>query len=780
MEPLAPSDPARIASYELLARLGAGGMGLVYLARSPGGRLVAVKVIHTHLTDAPGFLRRFRREVEAARAVSGFYTAPVIDADTDGRPAWLATAHVAGPALDAVVRTRGPLPRRTVTALAAALAEALKAVHTAGLVHRDLKPSNILLAEDGPRVIDFGIVRAADGTETTGGFVGTPAYMSPEQVHGGEIGPASDVFSLGGVLYFAATGHPPFGSGDLPAVLHRVLTQEPDLAPVPAERRDLIGRCLAKEPSMRPAPDEILAELADSVAEGPVDWTAGPQRTLIDEYATRISSYTGPKPAPEPQPEPEPEPQPEPEPEPEPRRGPEPDPEIETEPPHQPAPEPRPAASRPGPPEVIVRASRRSRRRGWTMLALAALLGTIVFTVLDLGGSGRDGGFRPWSVDDAVGAAVVSDGLVYIGKKDGTAAHDARTGRRRWESKAGEREVVVGRHGAVLVVWSPTRLSALDPRSGNRLWRIPMDPDGCATRPGSSGLVLVIDKSDRQDGARVSAVETATGARIWSRTLRASACTSDIGVTERGIIAVTSGKDEDENVLVSLAAESGEGWRATTERVATFTAGDSNVYTATKAEDGYRIRAYAADTGRRRWDVALPSPDGANDVDDPEMTTAGSDLYVLEDGTLYAFRGSDGRQLWKSPISDETSGRLFVTGGLAYVDWNDSYTRFIHTVERTSLAAIDVQTGRRLWHKRLDSGAGFAGVEGRTVYVASHKDRSFRPDDNTLIAFDARTGHQRWTRDSDVRSGIVVASGVLYVLNEDKLEAIDAATGGGP
>ena len=235
MEPLAPSDPARIASYELLARLGAGGMGLVYLARSPGKRLVAVKVIHTHLTDDPRFLWRCRREVEAARSVSGFYTAPVIDADTDSRPAWLATAHVAGPALDAVVRTRGPLPGRTVTALAAALAEALKAIHAAGLVHRDLKPSNILLAEDGPRVIDFGIVHAADGADTTGGLIGTPGYMSPEQVDDEDIGPASDVFSLGGVLHFAATGRPPFGTGDIRAVLHRVLTQDPDLARVPAE-----------------------------------------------------------------------------------------------------------------------------------------------------------------------------------------------------------------------------------------------------------------------------------------------------------------------------------------------------------------------------------------------------------------------------------------------------------------------------------------------------------------------------------------------------------------
>lgn len=216
----------------------------------------------------------FRLEVEAAKEVSGHYTAPVIDADLEGRPAWLATSYIDGPNLDRVITRQGPLDRRAVTALAAALAEALKAIHAAKLVHRDLKPANILLAADGPRVIDFGIVRAVDRAELTRHRIGTPEYMSPEQAECVSVGPESDVFSLGGVLYFAATGHHPFGTGDTAAVLRRVVEAEPDLARVPQEHRELIGRCLARQPSERPTPDEILDDFFND-ADAALDNQAG-------------------------------------------------------------------------------------------------------------------------------------------------------------------------------------------------------------------------------------------------------------------------------------------------------------------------------------------------------------------------------------------------------------------------------------------------------------------------------------------------------------------------
>ena len=212
---LRATDPRAIGPYRLTGRLGSGGMGDVFLGRSAGGRLVAVKVIRAELAEDPEFRTRFRNEVDAARRVNGLYTAPVADADVDGAVPWLATAYVAGPSLATAVESHGPLPVRSVLALAAGLAEGLGAVHAAGLVHRDIKPSNVLLAADGPRVIDFGIARGTHNTVLTlaGRIIGSPDFMSPEQAIGREIGPASDMFSLGGVLVFAATGLPPFYGG---------------------------------------------------------------------------------------------------------------------------------------------------------------------------------------------------------------------------------------------------------------------------------------------------------------------------------------------------------------------------------------------------------------------------------------------------------------------------------------------------------------------------------------------------------------------------------------
>ncbi|WP_436770931.1 ABC transporter substrate-binding protein [Yinghuangia sp. YIM S09857] len=260
MPPLQPDDPSQIADYRLLARLGSGGMGQVYLARSPGGRTVALKLVRPELTAEDGFRTRFRREVAAARRVSGAYTAPVVDADPDAEIPWLATAYVAGPSLTDAVAEHGPLPEPTVRALAAGLTEALRAVHGAGLVHRDLKPSNVLLALDGPRLIDFGISRAADDTSitSTGLVVGSPGYMSPEQANGGEVGPYSDFFSLASVLVFAATGLGPFGGGSAASLLYRIVHTPPDLEPVPAYLRPIVEPCLDKDPARRPNAGELL------------------------------------------------------------------------------------------------------------------------------------------------------------------------------------------------------------------------------------------------------------------------------------------------------------------------------------------------------------------------------------------------------------------------------------------------------------------------------------------------------------------------------------------
>jgi serine/threonine protein kinase len=267
IEPLQPGDPQVVGPYRLVGRLGHGGMGVVFYGRSRSGRPVAVKVIRPDLAADVDFRRRFGVEVEAARRVGGFYTAQVVDAEPDGDPPWLVTAYVPGPSLAEAVNKHGPLPVDSVRALGAGLAEGLAAIHSCGLVHRDLKPGNVILASDGPRVIDFGIVRAVDATTYTvpGTVMGSPAFMSPEQARAGtEIGPASDVFSLGSVLAFAAGGIGPFGSGTPTTVLYRIVWEDPDLTQVTGPLRDMIAACLAKDPADRLTVPQILDHLASS------------------------------------------------------------------------------------------------------------------------------------------------------------------------------------------------------------------------------------------------------------------------------------------------------------------------------------------------------------------------------------------------------------------------------------------------------------------------------------------------------------------------------------
>ncbi|AWZ18640.1 hypothetical protein DRB96_42220 [Streptomyces sp. ICC1] len=337
MEQLHPRDPDHIGPYRLLARLGTGGMGQVFLGRSdqpgresdtglgartgtdtgtgpgPGadagaaGHTAAVKLIHPHLAAHPGFRARFRREAAAARVVGGAWTAPVLDADPDAEVPWLATAYIAGPSLrQAVGRDFGPLPVASLRVLAQGLAYALQDIHRAGLVHRDLKPGNILLTVDGPRVIDFGIARTLEATgdpvlTQTGELLGSPGFLAPEQVYGTPVTPACDVFGLGAVLAYAATGRLPFGdpeqSGGIAALLMRVTEAEPDLSGVPAELRDLVHDCLRKDPAARPTPAEVLARAAEDAGSteaagdsgnAPALWLPGALIAQLGQHAVAL------------------------------------------------------------------------------------------------------------------------------------------------------------------------------------------------------------------------------------------------------------------------------------------------------------------------------------------------------------------------------------------------------------------------------------------------------------------------------------------------------------
>ncbi|WP_079249201.1 serine/threonine-protein kinase [Streptomyces sp. IMTB 2501] len=261
MDALKPQDPPYIGTHTLLARLGAGGMGQVYLGRSPGGRLVAIKVIRDEITDHPEALARFRREVETARAVRSAYTANLIDASLDSAPYWLATEYVTGPTLAQAIAERGPLPAETCRALCAALAEGLAAVHAHGVTHRDLKPQNVILAAQGPQLIDFGIARGVGQTALTdAGFApGTPGFTAPEVLLRNEVGPPADVFALGATLAYAATGRAPFGAGDPNGVSYRAVHEPVDLAGVAPELATLIEACVAKEAAARPGLAEVIA-----------------------------------------------------------------------------------------------------------------------------------------------------------------------------------------------------------------------------------------------------------------------------------------------------------------------------------------------------------------------------------------------------------------------------------------------------------------------------------------------------------------------------------------
>ncbi|MFC7974666.1 protein kinase [Streptomyces cinereoruber] len=265
LSPLTHDDPAAVATYRLLARLGSGGMGTVYLARTPGGRTVALKTVHARLAADPAFRSRFRLETDAARIIGARHGAAVVDADPLAETPWLATEYVLGPPLDDAVALGGPLPEPTVRALGAALAGALAQLHSSDVVHRDLKPSNVLVTAHGPKVIDFGIARAAgdDHLTRTGAAAGTPAFMSPEQASGQEHTPAGDVFALAGVLVFAATGHGPFGTGSPADLLYRVRYAEPDLTGVPEALLPLLTACLDKDPAARPTTAVLVERLHD-------------------------------------------------------------------------------------------------------------------------------------------------------------------------------------------------------------------------------------------------------------------------------------------------------------------------------------------------------------------------------------------------------------------------------------------------------------------------------------------------------------------------------------
>ncbi|WP_345025878.1 serine/threonine-protein kinase, partial [Streptomyces sedi] len=313
MQELTPGDPPVVGDYRLLARLGAGGMGRVYLGRAAGGRLVAVKLVHPGLADEPDFRRRFAREVTAAQRVGGRWTAPVLGADTASPQPWVATGFVPGPTLrDVVDSLHGPLPPSALWPLVWGLSEALRGIHAAGLIHRDLKPSNVMVTLDGPKVIDFGVAKAADASVATrtGSVIGSPGFMAPEQVRADPLTPAADLFGLGAVLVHAATGTAPFSGGGVPAhvVLYRVLHEQPELGAMDGPLRELAARCLARDPAARPTVDEVsrLAAAHADATPASGSWLPGGLAARLGREAARLLELESATPTARPAPPPPP------------------------------------------------------------------------------------------------------------------------------------------------------------------------------------------------------------------------------------------------------------------------------------------------------------------------------------------------------------------------------------------------------------------------------------------------------------------------------------------
>ncbi|NED14372.1 serine/threonine-protein kinase [Streptomyces sp. SID9124] len=710
VQPLRTDDPDRVGPFVLLGRLGGGGMGTVYLARSAGGRVVALKTVHEHLAREPEFRMRFRLEAEAARTIGTLHGATVVDADTQTVVPWLATEYVLGPSLTEAVRAYGPLAEPAVRALGARLAVALAGIHGAGLVHRDLKPSNVLITTDGPRVIDFGIARALGARRLTrsGQTVGTPAYMSPEQATGRDHEPPGDVFALGGVLVFAATGRSPFPGEEAADVLYRIRYGEPGLGAVPKGLLPTVSRCLAKAPEDRPRPEE-LAEAwgggaADSEPDGFASLLPGP---LLADIGRRAAGPWELRP---------------------PRRS------ARSWPPPPVGP---PGGKSPGP----------SRRRlllagGGGLLALGA--GGGVWAAVRSGDGERPRSAQPsrapgmapaplWTYRGGAEATVVavSEGVVVVAVGDeeeqrSVIGLDAGTGAVRWRQRE---HVVLAPAGAGLVARTQREypldntLLSLSPRTGElRSFRGALgkltvqDNDLVAV---DEGAVYVSGQAKGRSRA-IAAYTTGSGTRKWAAEVRAPDAVKSAVVTGGLLVC------------------------GMTHDVAAFGRDDGTVRWRRTVDDslgGIDLHPRSVAAGRLHI--------GGNDVCTVDLTTgkvlwrfgAGPDPYnggltyfgvpAVHDGVVYAtalvghtvetqsnnviaLRASDGKLLWQYPLHTmaKTSPPVFFHDGVLFHDTGKV---------PQPLLAVDLRTHRPPWTFRSglpdDHRPALDMNEGRTALV---------------------------------------------------------------
>ncbi|MFJ1655739.1 PQQ-binding-like beta-propeller repeat protein [Streptomyces sp. NPDC088337] len=765
VDQLTQHDPRRIGPFEVLGRLGAGGMGLVYLARSASGRRVAIKTVRTELAEDQLFRVRFTREVEAARAVSGFYTAAVVDADPRAAVPWLATAYVPAPSLEEIVTECGPLPAQAVRWLAAGVAEALQSIHGAGLVHRDLKPSNVLVVEDGPRVIDFGIASGVSNTRLTmtNVAVGTPAYMSPEQAKDSRsVTGASDVFSLGSMLVFAATGHPPFHGANPVETVFMLLREGPDLEGLPDELRPLIDSCMQMEATGRPKPADLQAQLAPHLFGSGSDDSGTASAWLPEPAVGLIESRRGGRLALPPAPR------------------------VAVPPPpsHSPA-VPAPAVPAPvgipdsgpvrlagaqvpiGPGPRVADARAAAVKAPPPEAGLAA-----TWSRPHPGVNGADPavpamppetptGWRPWRFrmsNDVWGTPSVADDLVYVTSFE-VHALDVATGRRRFKTRDVAWSMAVA-DGRVHASDGPT-LFALDAREGTDLWRVQTDAWVYSLK-ADRGTVVTGTR-----GGGVQAWEAAGGQKLWE----IAGCQTDFESPEAGPVV------HDGTVYVWQDARLRALEARTGEERWSYPIGDAAScggvpVRVTPAPDGYvyvcagtRVLAVDVASGRVRWHFEAPAVFLCPPAFAPGPAVSGGGVYLADYlGTVYALDATDGRDRWRIATESRASvAPVLVAAG------------HVHVGSGRGLYTLDAVTGTPKW--RFQAGGEIVGApavaEGRIHFGST---------DHLLYTLKADDGRLRWklATGGEITGSPVVRDGVVYACSKDRcVYALDAEKGTG-
>ncbi|MFJ6751504.1 MULTISPECIES: PQQ-binding-like beta-propeller repeat protein [unclassified Streptomyces] len=778
MTQLTQHDPRRIGPFEVLGRLGAGGMGLVYLARSASGRRVAIKTVRTELAEDQLFRVRFTREVEAARAVSGFYTAAVVDADPRAAVPWLATAYVPAPSLEEIVNECGPLPAQAVRWLAAGIAEALQSIHGAGLVHRDLKPSNVLVVEDGPRVIDFGIASGVSNTRLTmtNVAVGTPAYMSPEQARDSRsVTGASDVFSLGSTLVFAATGHAPFHGANPVETVFMLLREGPDLAGLPDELRPLLESCMQMEAPLRPSPADLQSQLAPHLFGSGSDdsgtasaWLPAGAVALIE--GRRGGRATVPRSAPRGRSSGRPA----------------------QAPPLPPMAPPQPAQQPPMPDGMPVGGERAAAQSGWPghvgagpgahrggdprgagpgPMPQAAALGPDVATARATPVSAAPPVSAPMPAA-AVSSAPPADGTggpVHLGGSPAPIGPGPRAAEAQPRGQAagaatnwvrppgagptaGVPQQGAANAAAVEPAPAPAEAPAAEPGRW-RPWRFRMSNDVWGT-PVVDGELLYVTSFE------VHALDVASGRRKFK--------TRDVAWA----MAVADGRihASDGPSLYALdAADGTERWRLNTEGwVYTLKADRGTVVTGTR---GGGVQAWEAANGELLWEIGGVQTDFETAEAGP-MVHDGT-VFVWADARLKALEARTGAERWSYPVGDAAS-----CGGVP-MRLLPAQDGLVYVVAGTRVLAIDIARGDVRWH--FEAPAVFLGppafapgpaVTGGGLYLVDYL--------GTVYALDAADGRDRWRIATEARQStepVLVAHGAVHLGSGKALYTLDAVTG---